>query len=171
MDRLDYHLRKLEIASSWLGKLGLVAMMMMIVSDVAGRYLLSRPIPGVYEITEFYFMIAVVFLGLSSTQRDGVNVRVELVLERLPAPVQRGLEILFLGATLLVFFAISYLATRTSVENFVHNRWTTGVVQLPLGPSWGLVAIGCVIFCLRVLLQFLSVLMGRSIRPETVFHD
>jgi TRAP-type C4-dicarboxylate transport system permease small subunit len=141
------------------GGICLFALMALVVSDAGGRYFFNAPISGVYEISEFYLMIAIVFLSLAHTQRLKSHVRVELVLERLPVLLARTLEVLFLLATVIVFACITYVTARTGWTNIVLNRWTTGVVAIPTGPSWLIVAVGSGIFTLRLAFDALSLVI------------
>ncbi|WP_342643725.1 TRAP transporter small permease [Rhodoligotrophos ferricapiens] len=156
MSRLDRILLAIEGLMGWIGKAALFVMMIAVVCDAGGRYLANRPVPGIYEITELYLMIAVVFLGLGLSQRSGAHVRVELLLEHLPPAVQRALEFIYLLATLAVFAVVTYAAARTSYQNFLFNRWISGAVPIPTGPSWAIAALGSAVFCLRLAFQLVS---------------
>lgn len=134
-----------------IGGVCLFLLMVAVVTDAGGRYFLNSPISGVYEISEFYLMIAIVFLGLSRTQSLKGHVRVELLLERFPMLIAKALNIFYFLATALVFGCISYLAAETGWNNIVLDRWTTGVVPIPTGPSWLIVALGCAVFSLRLI--------------------
>lgn len=144
-----------------MGGICLFLLMALIVSDSGGRYFFSAPISGVYEISEFYLMIAIVFLGLARTQRLKAHVRVELLLERFSDTLARVLEVLFLLATMLVFACITYVTARNGWNNIVLNRWTTGVVAIPTGPSWLIVACGTGVFTIRLAFDALEVMLGR----------
>ena len=144
-----------------IGGICLFLLMALIVSDSGGRYLFNAPISGVYEISELYLMIAIVFLGLARTQSLKAHVRVELLLERLPVSAARALEVVFLLATIVVFLCITYVTARTGFNSIVLNRWTTGVVAIPTGPSWLIVSFGSGVFTLRLTFDALSIMLGR----------
>lgn len=143
------------------GGLCLFLLMAAVVTDSGGRYFFSAPISGVYEISEFYLMIAIVFLGLAQTQRLKAHVRVELVLDRLPRWAVRWLDILYFLAAAVVFGCITYVSARTGWNNIVLNRWTTGVVAIPTGPSWLIVSVGSAVFTLRLVFDALNLLLKR----------
>src|SRR5262245_60802634 len=60
-----------------------LAMMLLTTADAAGRYLFNRPILAAYELTTNYLMVAVVFLAMPYAYRQGANVRVTFLVERL----------------------------------------------------------------------------------------
>jgi len=161
MQFFEQILKLCENAIMIVGGICLFLLMAVIVCDAGGRYFFNAPISGVYEISEFYLMIAIVFLGLARTQRLKAHVRVELVLERLPVSVARMLEVVFLLATIVVFACITYVTARNGWNNIVLNRWTTGVVAIPTGPSWLIVALGSGVFTVRLVFDTLCIILGR----------
>jgi TRAP-type C4-dicarboxylate transport system permease small subunit len=160
MTSLDAAVRILEAVLSRIAQTALFIMMIAVVLDSGGRYLFNHPLSGVYEATELYLMIAVVFLAIGQTQRLGGHVRVELLLERLPVALQRALEIIYLLATMAVFAVAAYASMRMCWQAFADGRWTAGVVPLPTGPSWTIVAIGLAALCVRLLIQAMQIVRG-----------
>ncbi|TDE33327.1 TRAP transporter small permease [Antarcticimicrobium sediminis] len=150
----------LENAMGWLGNLALAVLMLAVAMDVGGRYFLNSPISGVYEIGETYLMVAIVFLGLAQAQRHGVNVRVLFVFERFPAQMRLVLEVAYLLAAALVFGLIAWRAAETGLHEIALRRWTTGVVPIPTGPSWLIVALGSGVLTLRLAVDALRTALG-----------
>lgn len=73
--------RGVEVASTFLlyiGGVGMVAMMLHICADVAGRYLFGKPITGTLEIVSWYYMVACVFLPLAFVQIQRQHLTVEM---------------------------------------------------------------------------------------------
>ena len=154
-------LEMLENAMGWLGNLALAVLMLAVTADVGGRYFLNSPISGVYEIGETYLMVAIVFLGLAQAQRHGANVRVLFVFERFPARLRLWLEVAYLLAAALVFGLIAARATETGLHEIALGRWTTGVVPIPTGPSWLIVALGAAVLTLRLAVDALCTVLGQ----------
>lgn len=61
-----------------LAGIGLLLMMLLIVIDVAAKYIFNSPIPGVLELVAFYFMTMVVFLPLATAQKNHQHLVVDL---------------------------------------------------------------------------------------------
>jgi TRAP-type C4-dicarboxylate transport system permease small subunit len=59
------------------------SMMLLTTADAAGRYLFNRPILAAYELTTNYLMMAVVFLAMPYAYRQGANIRVSFLVDRL----------------------------------------------------------------------------------------
>jgi TRAP-type C4-dicarboxylate transport system permease small subunit len=66
---------------SYLGAVGLFAMMLLTAGDVAGRYLFNKPILGAFELTEFLVLI-LIFSFLARAQAEKNHVSVDLLVGR-----------------------------------------------------------------------------------------
>lgn len=71
----------------------LVALVLLVTTDVVMRYFFARPIPGSDEITT-YMMISVGFLGLGLTALNDQHIKVELIVEHFPRLGQKVIVII-----------------------------------------------------------------------------
>ena len=71
-------------ALGYVGMAVIVPMMLLISADATGRDLLSRPVPGAFEISSLMLSVFVL-LGLAYTQQMKGHVRVTMLTDRLPA--------------------------------------------------------------------------------------
>ena len=78
---------------TYIAVLSIFVMMLLTSADAIGRYLFNSPIAGAYEVTEKYLMLIAVYLGASFTYREGSNIRIGLVIDRLPRQVRMGLNL------------------------------------------------------------------------------
>lgn len=163
IDLVDRAVRRFEDVLDRLAQLALFIMMVLICADAGGRYLLDKPVPAAYEMTEMYLMIGVVFLALARNQALGGNVAVDFLVQLAGPGWRRLLGFFYVASALLVYFAIAYMATRMAVQNFSLGRWTHGAFPLPTGPSWALFAVGAIAMTLRLALQMLRALRGQEI--------
>lgn len=85
MNSLDRMLRIPIDAAAVIAGLSIIVMMMHIVADVTGRYLLGTPISGTTEIVSGYYMVAAVFLPLAYVARTEGHIAVELYSKLDPA--------------------------------------------------------------------------------------
>lgn len=82
----------------------LIAMMFVTAVDVFGRYLLSQPLPGAFEITEI-MLAMIIFIGLPLVCLHEENITVTLVTDRLRPRVRQIHAVvisLFCAAVLLL---------------------------------------------------------------------
>jgi TRAP-type C4-dicarboxylate transport system permease small subunit len=133
----------------------LFSMMMLTVGDVVGRYVLNSPIPGAYELSEF-MMVAVVFLPLAFVQLGHGNVRVELVLNRLPFRARQAMEVVALLMAVGLYGFITWYGLDRALLSLSVGEHTIGLVSFPLWPAQMLIPVGSAILCLQFLVHIVS---------------
>src|ERR671924_603633 len=101
LDRCERVVTLLSVAAAF-------TMMVLTTADAVGRYVLNRPILVAYEVTTNYLMVAAVFLAMPYAYRQGANIRVTFLVDRLRGTprlivdhVVQALSILY-GAALAV---------------------------------------------------------------------
>jgi TRAP-type C4-dicarboxylate transport system permease small subunit len=87
----------------WIGTLvafiqGLTAVLLLVAvalnfANIVGRYVFSAPIASAEEVMLF-LLVGIVFLGNSVVGYEGKQLRMDVVLQALPARVRHGLEVL-----------------------------------------------------------------------------
>ena len=101
-------------------------MMLLTTADAFGRYLLNRPILAAYELTTNYLMVAAIFLAMPYAYRQGANIRVTFLAERLRGKVKLAIDyavqivsILYCAALVVATWqqARHMLATKTTVRD------------------------------------------------------
>jgi TRAP-type C4-dicarboxylate transport system permease small subunit len=127
----------------------MLALMILTVIDVAGRYLFNKPIRGTYELTEFA-LVLIVFLALGYAQHNEDHVVIDLLYTRFPKAVQR---VAYLFSTLLSLAVISLMAWRLYLYSgrMVAGNYTTAVLRIPLYPLVLVAAFGTACFILAIL--------------------
>jgi TRAP-type mannitol/chloroaromatic compound transport system permease small subunit len=150
------------------GTLWIIALLVLINGDVAGRNFFNAPIDGVIEIIEIT-LVAIVFLQLGDATRIGRLTRSDgffgLMLDRAPrVGYTLGAVFDFLGALFLFFILYGFWPTLVQAwerDEYVGNE---GVFTAPTWPVKLIVVVGCVV----TLLLFLGMawrylrLLGRA---------
>jgi TRAP-type C4-dicarboxylate transport system permease small subunit len=77
LDRVDWLLSRLAAAV-------VLAVMVMIVCDVAGRYLFGRPLPWVYDLVSIYVINVVLYFMVSEVLRTQSHIELDLEIRLLP---------------------------------------------------------------------------------------
>jgi len=142
MQLLGKWLWRCELVLFYAAVLSTIAMMLLTSADALGRYLLNSPIPGAYELTEKYLMVAAIFLGLSyAYRRGGVFIRVSFLVERLPAAVRLAADhvayVVSIACCMLFLVATAQQSLRALAD-----ATTLSVLPVPLGPAYVLVPLG-----------------------------
>lgn len=155
------------------GTICIFALMVLINTDIFGRFLFSSPVPGVKELVELS-IVGIVFLQLPHTLRVGRITRSDAAFNALSKRFPRvghALSAVFnaTGAVLAIFIVyggVPRLSQAWTGDHYVGNQ---GIFVAPVWPVRLIMVVGCV--CLAV--QF-SLLLWRDIRrmsgpaePET----
>lgn len=144
-------MRTIENIAISVGGIALIAMMVAISASALSRHLLDKPIGGVFEVTIYYLMPVVVWLGLGVTERQHAHVRVEFVLNKFKSSSRRRVAFV---VTRCITAAVILVIAISSVDG-VAAEWgqhLVGAIELPVGPSRLLVTIGAGLFFIRLLI-------------------
>jgi len=151
-----FGLRSLEgFLNNVISAILLVGMMLLVVCDVTGRYLLNRPVHGTMEITEF-IMVAVVFFTLAHTQAIRAHIKVELLLERMSRRVRLLLEAITYLFGMVIFALIGWQGVMSAIEAWEFWEVTDGLIPFPTLPAKLTIPIGCFVFCLRFIIDIVE---------------
>ena len=136
-------------------------MMLLTTADAAGRYLLNRPIVVAYELTTTYLMIAAVFLALPRAYRQGANVRVTFLVQRLGRTPRRVIDHL-VQVLSIVYCAALVIATAEQARHVRSTGTTLLTIELPQWPGYALVSVGLFVVTLWMALDLPKVRRGGS---------
>ncbi len=133
----------------------LLSIMLLTTLDITLRKMTDLAVPGLYDLTQEYLMIAVVFLSISYVQRIGGHVRVTLFQNLIPElarrPIQKVLDVIALIFLVLVAMA----GWKAGGEAWRLNETSASVWSYPLAPALLMVPLGCGLASLRTLLSLL----------------
>jgi TRAP-type C4-dicarboxylate transport system permease small subunit len=154
-------LSQCEKWSTHLAVLSIFIMMVLTTADAVGRYLFSFPLAGAYEVTEKYLMIIAVYLGASYTYRGGSNIRITLLVDRLPGGVKRGLQVFAQVFSICYGFFLMVPAVQ-SVLRVYEQKITLSSPKLPLWLPFTAIPIGLLLMSLFMLRDLPRVRSGGS---------
>ncbi len=84
---IDFLARKIV----WLSALGVLAVFVLVVVDVVGRYFFNHPVKGSNDIGEL-MLVGIAYFAMAFTQLHKEHVRVTLVWGKLPKKVQQAFD-------------------------------------------------------------------------------
>ncbi len=135
---------------------GILGIMVLTAIDVFGRKIFSYSIPSLYEFTEDYLMVALVFLAISYVFKIGGHVKVDLLEKHFPDYIKIPLR-KFLNLWALLFFVLIALkGWDVTVRAFKFHEVSSSVLAYPLGPAFSLVPLGAALTCLRLIASIFS---------------
>lgn len=125
-------------------------LMILVVADILGRYLLNSPVPMTYEVGAF-LMVFIVFLGLAYTQRMGAHIRVEFFTLRLSRRTRASLDIVASILGLLLYATVTYQGFIWAMTSWQVGDYVAGLINIPRWPSQFMVPLGAALLCLQFL--------------------
>jgi TRAP-type C4-dicarboxylate transport system permease small subunit len=156
--------RLVRAAALWGGGAALLALMLLMVLDVALRYGISAPLYGAHDLAKL-LLLGMVALALGYSARTGGQVAVELG-GRLMGPVLTrcsavGTRILALA--MLLVTAAQLVRNAFDAGRFGESSLALGI---PFAPFYLLLALGMLFYALALAAEIPLLLRGRSIAPD-----
>jgi TRAP-type transport system small permease protein len=132
----------------------LSAMMFLTFFDVAGRFLINKPIDGSLEVTE-YLMGVLVGFGIGYCAIKKGHIRVDLILQYTSRKANQWFDVFTYGASCIFYIFICW---QTWVYGFgkVASKMTSAVLLIPVYPFVFIIAIGAAFLVLVFLRDFLQ---------------
>lgn len=150
-----------ERALTLVAALATFAMMLLTTADAGGRYLLNRPILAAYEVTTNYLVVAAIFLAMPYAYRQGANIRVTFLVERLDRRsrlvIDHAVQIVS-----MIYCGALVVATFQQARHVMVTHTTFVTLDLPLWPAHLAVSIGLFVTTLLMLIDLPEVRRGRS---------
>ena len=127
------------VARDWLERaLGVIAaavlfaMMMLTAADVVGRYVLNRPVPGAFEMTEM-MLAALIYCGLPLVSQRREHIVIDTFDYLMSRGVKRGLDMAAEVLCSATLFGLAWLVFGRAGRVASYGD-TTNVLKLPLAP-------------------------------------
>lgn len=122
-----------------LSALCLLSICLLVISQIQGRFT-GWSIPSSNEMAG-YMVLAATFLALAPSFRHGAHIRVKLVVERLPASLQRFFEFTSLLIAIVLVGYATWWCIELVRESVEYGDVSTGRLRIPLAiPQSAMVA-------------------------------
>jgi len=139
--------------------------MMLVVADVAMRYLLNNPIKWSYPLIAKYLMIYVFFLAVADTLRRSQHIIIDFLVSKLDIRKRSIAEFLGYVPSLVVFAVIFWLGVEHTWTQYVNNDVRIDSLGWPIWIGSLAVPIGIGAMLLRVVLR-MGALAVRIVDPK-----
>lgn len=143
----------------------IIAMIVLVAVDVAIRKLFAVTVPGASEMNVL-LLVALVYLGLAGAQARGAHFAVDVVVDRLPAPLRRAVSALTTLASLAFAGTLTWFTSGKAVDSYLAGEASFGVVAFPIWPSRAAITLGLGLLTLQLAVQLLRILAGRPVHPH-----
>ena len=132
-------------------------MALLVVSNVLGRFLFNQPLLGIVELVEM-MMVIIGFFAIAYTAIDRGHVRVDLVISRLSRRTQAILGSIAFLLSAGIFAIITYQGSVNTIYYAQHLKEASTVLSVPFAPFRFVMALGCLLLCLRLLVDVFHLL-------------
>lgn len=143
LGRIDWVLSRITAVS-------VIAVMLIIVCDVVGRYAFSQPIAWVYDLVSIYFINMILYLMASETLRTRGHIALDLNVRLLPPRVWSILQGLAWLSAAAVLALAGYRITLGTLESLAAREIHPGLYEWPVWLEKGIVALGLGLLVLRI---------------------
>ncbi len=147
------YLEKIFLAG---GFFSILAIMVITTFDLLSRKFLDYSIPSLYEFTEDYLMVGLVFLTISYVYTAGGHVRVTILERYLPSSFKGPREKVLKILAFVLFVLITVKGWEVTVRAFEFQEVSNSVLAYPLGPALLLVPLGSALVSIRIFQSFFT---------------
>ena len=156
-------------ALSVIGALGVIAMLVHVVLDVLMRFLFNNPITGTLEITTYYYMIAVAFIGAFSAQQRLEHIEITALTDRM-GPNARLWFSVFADVITLAFLAALIWYGWDIAMGSLEEAEVAEATQVLVSPAGFILPLGLGAYAIRLLLHMVRTI-ARVSAPEHEFPE
>ncbi|WP_158735819.1 TRAP transporter small permease [Alteribacillus sp. YIM 98480] len=149
---------KVNKVTAFIAAILLAISSVIIIFQVASRYVLHYPLPWSEELAR-YLIIYVVLLGTAVAVRHQKLIKVDFLVELLPGKKKQFL-ILLISAISIVFFSILlYMGTNVFLQV---STQTSPSLQIPMSIPYASIPLGALLMMLNSIVVILETISGRN---------
>lgn len=170
VERIERLLLSLSVISGF----ATLLIILIVVTDVTGRFLLNLPFHSGVELSEL-LLVVLVFLGLAAAQQQRQNYAIDILTRHFP-PWLRGLfELAGYAACLFIVVLLAWPSSKQAIASFERGEAGFGIVPFPLWPARIILAIGLWLLAMQFVCDIYRHLAGTPRRnvhaaPEKAFE-
>jgi TRAP-type C4-dicarboxylate transport system permease small subunit len=143
-------------------------LMLHVIGDVVGRSLFNSPLPGTLEISQYWWMMLIVFGGLALAQVNDEHLRATVIIEKLPLNWQRWVDAGSCALLCLIALVIGLAGYVAGLESFRIGEATSSTPPIVIWPFMFAVPFGFGALALQCVASiYLAFLKSTVITPES----
>jgi TRAP-type C4-dicarboxylate transport system permease small subunit len=140
-----------------------VAMMMVhVMADVLGKYLLHMPVPSTAEVVANYYIIACVFLSLAYIEARESAISVDLVYDHVGPAAKRLMRKIGQIATLFFYTGLGWFSWDVAMRAYRVGETMDGLWRVTTWPAKFILPIGLALACMILIVK----IFGRDRGPH-----
>ena len=139
----------------------IILLMIGVVADSLLRGVFGIAVWGILEFSTL-MLLALIYLGLPSTQAERVNFRVSVFTDMLPSRWNFLLAGVLLLLQLGVLGVLCWFTWRSAIFSYSREEVSMGMVEIPLWPHRGLVSLGLSALWLQSLMSGIDLIIQKQ---------
>ena len=142
----------------WCGEISsalIFGMVLLVSADVFGRYVLNKPLPGTFEISEA-LMVFIVFLAYAHTEATGGNIRIQLIERHITQRQKDLLDAFAYALGFFIFGVICWQGWGQAMFSIEVGQRMQGLLRLPLAPAKLALVFGAALLAVQFFVGFVS---------------
>ena len=143
----------LSRVASYVAMVTVIAMMLMTVTDVTLRYVFTRPLSGIPELTEY--MLAICLLGIVPCALEKRHIKVEIITENLPPRASAIMESITLFVSLCLCGIMAWQSFWSGI-NAISNDVYSAMLEIPAFPFYWVVSLAFALMTIVMIAQFIQ---------------
>lgn len=156
-----------KAALTGLGSFCLYALIALTFTDVLMRNLFNKPVPGALEVTEYWLMVPMVFVGIWWAGVSHEHVRVSMLTEILGRNALKLTDGIVSVLSILILLRMAWLGFHVAFESMTDSEYA-GAYKIVIWPVRFVSAVGFLSFALVIAQHLYGVLSGTT--PEAEEH-
>ncbi len=156
LKRTELMLSRVEDFCGALAAAGLGAIMLIVASDVALRYVVGRPWSWAYDVVSIYLTISIFYLALSRTFREHGHISVDLAQRYMSPKVKHSLNLFICILSAGLFTVIAWITLRLAWTQYSGEDVISSIVDWPTWVSTIFVPVGTALIVMRLVLTAIN---------------
>jgi TRAP-type C4-dicarboxylate transport system permease small subunit len=159
-------LRKVCLTFAFLSGIAMLLMMLAGTFDIIGTNLFALPIPAAFEFVAT-MMVVVVFFAVSLAQARRAHIRVEVLFNFMPRPLQYLVDGLQYLLNACFYGLIAYFGWKSGMLSFAQGEYASGIINFAIWPARFALCFGASLMTVQCLYDLVSHLAGWEDVVET----
>lgn len=130
----------------------------LVAEQAAARYLYPTALYDWADEIEVYLVVWSILVSLGRISAEGAHIRAEVVIDRLPAWLARGLDIATTALGLVFLLVLTWYAWRVAHDAFVFDDRTSSSLRFPIWIYYAAMPAGCAAMSVGFLLHLIRLL-------------
>lgn len=136
-----------------------VVMMLHVTANALMRTTLSSPLPHTLEITQYWYMPMIAFLGFVAAQARGQHIATDLLFSRFPSVTQRWVLLAVTVLSIIPCVGFAWFGLGEALTAMEQGR-TAGVTTIPSWPTFFLAPLAFAILVVQLARLAVSLVRG-----------